>query len=187
MAMIQGCLDLRNQPVVSAQQWEGGCDALDVLEEVLEGLREDGLETEHARVLRDRIEWLRDQLLRGQSSPANWAKVLDTVCYDGCRTLSEDIARVIEAESARIDVESLRDLTIWSDRVHHHLISLQSEIELLLPWVSLFAIPPAVHGSGDGPELLDAWRELVDSLPSGRCWLTCRPSARRPVSVSVSA
>lgn len=168
MAMIQGCLELRNQPVVSAQQWEGGCDALDVLEEVLEGLREDGLETEHARVLRDRIEWLRDQLLRGQSSPANWAKVLDTVCYDGCRTLSEDIARVIEAESARIDVESLRDLTIWSDRVHHHLISLQSEIELLLPWVSLFRDPPQLFTDPETAlELLDAWRELVDSLPSG--------------------
>ena len=167
LVLIQGSLELLDRPVVSAQQWEGGCDALDVLEEVLEGLRRDGLPAESVRTLRERMEWLRDQLLAGESSPASWAGVLDTVCYDGCRTLSEDIARVIEAESARIDVESLRDLTIWSDRVHHHLISLQSETELLLPWVSMLREPPELFEDPEAdPEILEAWRELAESLPS---------------------
>lgn len=167
MVLIQGCLELLDQPVVTAQQWEGGCDALDVLEEVLEGLREGGLQAESVRALRERMEWLRDQFLAAETSPTSWATVLDTVCYDGCRTLSEDIARVIEAESVRIDVESLRDLTIWSDRVHHHLISMQSEIELLLPWISMLREPPELFEDPEAaPEVLEAWRELADSLPS---------------------
>ncbi|KPL15812.1 MAG: hypothetical protein AMJ93_16330, partial [Anaerolineae bacterium SM23_84] len=60
----------------------------------------------------------------------------------------------------------MRDLRIWSERVHHHLLNMQNELDMLLPWLRLLNQPPALFTRAEtDPAITDAWQALQHALP----------------------
>ena len=67
----------------------------------------------------------------------------------------------------------LNGLRITSERFHHHLTSMQRDMDLLLPWLLPVSQPPALFVQAEVDSLLAAaWQALLAALP------TCTPFAR---------
>ena len=54
------------------------------------------------------------------------------------------IADAIAGSQPALSAGSLRELRVWLERVHHHLTSMQRDLDSLYPWLALMdTAPPA--------------------------------------------
>ena len=90
------------------------------------------------------LHWIRQQVLAVQDDPGRWAPLLASLCDDGLQQLDQRLMSLIEAGSRDLEAETLRNLRIWSERVHHHLLDMQRKLDLLLPWLLPLSRPPAL-------------------------------------------
>ena len=163
LALRQGCPALSHDPVLRWQRWEGLLDTLAILAEIVGGLEGTGLETVVAP-LQAHLPDIRQQVLAVRDDPDAWAPLLAKLCKDGWQELRRLLMSLTEVG---LDARALRDLRIWSERVHHQLLSAQNELNMLLPWLSPLSQPPALFTLPEtSPAIADAWQALLDVLPA---------------------
>ncbi len=69
---------------------------------------------------------------------------------------------MLESKTSAPNAETLSGLRITSDRFHHHLTSMQRDIDLLLPWLPLVSQPPALFVQGDvDSQMGSMWQDLL--------------------------
>ena len=185
LTLKQGCLALPGTPVLRWQNWLGLLDALDILAEIIEGIKWsptplDTLpgESTDARSFQDRetpgtttaplkahLEQFRQQVLAVQDKPAEWAPLLVSLCKEGWLELDRLLISLVKDESHPLDTATLRRLRVWSERVHKHLLNTKSLLDILLPWFLPLSRPPALFTqAGTDPAIMDAWQALRDLL-----------------------
>ncbi len=162
----QACLAFPDSVVIRPQRWQGLLDTLGPLEESLDKLTSNRLDTPAAS-LRAFVMSLRQQIQAAPSHPWQWAALVATLNRDAWEELSRLIVAVLEAEAPAPNAETLNALRVTSERFHHHLTSMQRDMDLLMPWLLLVSQPPALFVQADvDPLIAAAWGDLVAALPT---------------------
>jgi cyclic beta-1,2-glucan synthetase len=175
MALGQGLRELEDQPIMRWERWRGLCDALGVLREIVENVEQRREVAAEARALREHAQRLCDQIARARDEPDRWVPLLDALGEDLGETFARRLQDLLEAGAGTLDTATLRDLRLWSERIHVHLRDLSEEMNRLLPWMRALDEQPMVL-SGDGEQGIDeacvarvskheSWQALQDTLP----------------------
>jgi cyclic beta-1,2-glucan synthetase len=165
LTLKQGCQDLSRAPIFCWRRWEGLLDTLDVLAEVVEGVRDRTEIRVEAKELQNYLKHIRWQVLAAQDNLDDQVLLLGRLGGDGWQELERLLIALVGSSPRTLDAAILRDLRIWSERVNYQLVSIQTELDLLLPWLVLFSQPPALFAqAGTDPTIADAWQSLIDAL-----------------------
>ena len=165
VVLKQVCIAFADGEVIPSRRWQGLLDTLGLLEENLKAFYQDrpDVPVEH---LQTYMVSLRQTIQVILQSPDQWAALIVWLNEEAWQTLSGLIIAVLDSETASPDPETLRGLRVTSERFHHHLTSLQRDMDLLLPWSLPFSQPPSLFSQPDiRPLTAAAWRDLVASLP----------------------
>jgi len=165
LALKQGCLELPQAPVLRWQRWQGVLDTLGLLAEIAGGLG-DGSPHTATEALQDYVERIRQRILAARDDPGRWASLLTRLSDEAWPELERLLIALVEPGSRGLEMTDLRDLRIWAERVNSQLLSIQSEQDMLLPWLLPLSQPPAFFAGPDAdPALAAAWQSLLDALP----------------------
>jgi len=165
LVLEQGCLMLPRAQVLRWQRWQGVLDTLDVLAEVVENL---GDSTPPATTvpLQNHLAHVRQQILAQRDTPDRWPSLLAELGSDAWPELERLLIALVESGSRVLEPATLRSLRIWATRVNSQLVSMQSEQDILLPWLLPLSQPPTLLTRPDaGPATAAAWQALIDALP----------------------
>jgi cyclic beta-1,2-glucan synthetase len=164
IAIKQGCLGLAEAPVVRALRWEGLINILDILTEILMKLerKNPGPSIDSIGVELNRVS---ARILSIQNDPSQWTKGLLWLSGEGWDGVSQGILELLNNSSSKLDSESLSELRLYLDTFHHHLLSMQRNLDLLAPWLALLDEPPGIFLQAGGPEVL-AWQTFRKSIPT---------------------
>jgi cyclic beta-1,2-glucan synthetase len=165
LALRQGLANLDSLPILRTQRWEGMLDTLDVLAEILDGLRATSASVEiiklqaNLSVIRDEIESLRDQ-------PTTWAVLITRLLDERWPEFGQQLIAVIDAEGESLDETLRADLRIYLERSRAQLFTMRRDMDVMLPWLPLFSQPPALFTSSTADAAIcEQWQALVDVLP----------------------
>jgi cyclic beta-1,2-glucan synthetase len=136
LGVKEGCQELVAGPGFRAAEWDGLKDALGLLLRALEGFPE-----ESTREVQASIESLAEHVSRVRQDPGSWHRALQRLCEHEFPELEHMLMKAIERPRA-VRPEMLREVRIWLERLHHHLRSMQRDIEILLPWLPLIDSRP---------------------------------------------
>ncbi|MEE9617071.1 MAG: glucoamylase family protein, partial [Anaerolineae bacterium] len=164
LALKEGLLALPHEPVLRWQRWQGLLDTLSILAETVE----EGMDLQEAgTVLVAHLAHIRQQVLALRDDPAGWPLLLTRLNDDGWQELEHLLLSLVKAGSSALDATTLRNLRFWSGQVRHQLLNMQSEQDLLLPWLGPLSQPPALFTQAQtDPAITDAWQALQDALPT---------------------
>lgn len=164
LALKQGCLDIIHAPVLDWPGLQGLLDTLDVLVETVNVLEESTAESV-AAPLQDHLTLIRRRILEAMDNPDSWVALIRWL-GDECRGELERLLMALVTDTPTMDTAILDDLRIWSKQVRLQLVSVQTELDLLLPWLGTFSQPPDLFSQEEvEPALKDAWRALQKALP----------------------
>ena len=166
LVIEQACLAFPDAFVMRAQRWQGLLDTLGLLEERLDELYSNN-QNESVVHLNTYLVSLRQTLQVILQSPDQWASLLGWLNHEAWTTLSSLIIAVVEAQVSAPNAETLSGLRITSERFHHHLTSMQRDMDLLLPWLLPVSQPPTLFVQAGADSLIAAaWLALLAALPS---------------------
>lgn len=165
IALRHGCLDIIESPVWSWERWQGLLDLLPLLGDSVAnavGSRENSL-TQH-------LEQIKKEIVDVRSNPIAWSALLERLAQQGRQTINEflmaTIDKSVKQDGGAVNAELLHSCRTYADRIHHHLESLQRDVDTLLPWLKLFAQPPELLRQPTAqPALREGWRLLQERLP----------------------
>ena len=164
LVIEQACLAFPDSFVIRPQRWQGLLDTLGLLEERLDELYSSSQDVSIAH-LRTYMGSLRQTISVILQAPDQWASLITWLNHEAWETLSGLIIAVIESSSP--NAETLGGLRITSERFHHHLTSMQRDIDLLLPWLLPISQAPALLIQTDvDPLMATAWQDLLAALPT---------------------
>jgi cyclic beta-1,2-glucan synthetase len=160
LALAQGMLQVKEQPVMRWQSWEGLLDALDLLDSI----QLKGIEPRESHELAAAVAELRAKTLTLKDRPEEWVTALEQMKSEGLRRLEDGLVEIAETAAERLSPNTLRRLRIYSQRIHHHLTSIQREVDVLLPWLGLLREAPQAVFTAAPEALHEAWDALQASL-----------------------
>ncbi|RLC86854.1 MAG: hypothetical protein DRJ03_07595 [Chloroflexi bacterium] len=166
LVLKQGCSELPQAPVLRWQRWQGVLDTLGVLAEVAGVLGDESPYTATV-ALQDYVERIRQQILAARNDVSNWASLLARLGDESWPELERLLISLVKSGLRGLESATLRDLRIWAERVNSQLLSMQSEQDMLLPWLLPLSQSPTLFTGPDAdPVLMAAWQSLLDALPS---------------------
>ena len=137
VALKAGCEEAASTSFLRPRLWNGLADTLDVLSEAIASLQ-------HPQ--RDELDACRSELAvligRGRDDAAESWAILSEFADDALPRFEDALACAISA-SGEQPAERLRQVHVWLERVHHHLLCLQRDLQELSPWAPLLDEPPA--------------------------------------------
>ncbi len=164
ITLKQGCLALKDRPIVGAHQWQGLLVILDILASTLKKMEgsDPGLEVEpfevELRNISERITAIQDQ-------PEAWTITLAWLSAEGWEKISQRLMQILESHPAHLDSEILNELQLYLDTMRHHLLSMQRNIELLAPWLEHINQQPVLFSQSDHP-LAQPWQKFRETIPA---------------------
>lgn len=180
LALRQGCFDVACAPVLRRQMWEGLSGTLDLLVAAISGMQG----PQNTSVL-SAIEALAARIFKGRDRPEEWHVLLKALAIKDWPDIQKMVNQaVVDADA--LSAETLGEIHIWLDRVGHHLISMQRDIDRQMPWLELLGSPPQdcadfardlsgmlvpemtlEEGDDKCAAALELVSEALDGLPSG--------------------
>jgi cyclic beta-1,2-glucan synthetase len=158
ITLKQGCLALVNAPVLNNKQWQGLLAIMDILAEALEALEKNN---PHSALESFEVELtgIYERVSAIQDLPEAWVKTLAWLSGEGWERVSRRLLELLESHP-NLDPESLTDLQLYLDLMHHSLQDMQRSLDLFAPWLGMLESAPT--------ELTDrpGWQELRNSLPA---------------------
>jgi cyclic beta-1,2-glucan synthetase len=157
ITLKQGCLSMADAPLPGDKGWQGLLVLLDILTEALQALEKntpeasvESFEVELTGIY-ERVSAIRDQ-------PRAWIKTLAWLSGEGWERVSHRLLELLESHPHLLN-ESLTELQLYLDLMHHHLQDMQRSLDLFVPWLSRLEAAPAL--------LVDmpAWQDFYASLP----------------------
>jgi cyclic beta-1,2-glucan synthetase len=151
--------------LILGRRWLGLADTLSVLGQVLEQVEIEGVDEPLERLDRF-LAALHEELALTQEDPARWPAFVGHLRNAIWPELQALLSDLLETGSGRLRPATLRDLRLWSERIWHHLQSMEEETDLLLSWQLLLDDPPSVLERANlAPDLADAWQSVRKALP----------------------
>jgi cyclic beta-1,2-glucan synthetase len=167
IALRQGLEELERKPLLRWKRWRGLCDAVGVLREVVGRIEQREEVAGEAKTLVRYAQGLCDKLAATSDDPKRWVPLLSELERAVGEEFNRRLEALLEAGSGVLDTPTLRDLRLWSERIHTHLRDLRAELDRLLPWVSAMDERPTIF-SGKVEADIDA--EVVRRVYSSSSW-----------------
>lgn len=167
IALKQGLRELATEPLFRWERWRGLCDTVGVLREVVERAEDQREVAEEARAFGGYAKGLCERIAAARENPKRWIPLLVDLEEDVRGEFNRRLQSVLEAGTGVLEAATLRDLRLWSERIHAHLRELREEMSRLMPW--MFAMderPTILSGHVDG----DVRRDLVEKVSSHGSW-----------------
>ncbi len=180
IALKQGCLALTDTPVLGDKQWQGLLVILDILAEALQALEKNNPHASDADAdavpvsARDiesfevELTSIYERVSAIQNQPAAWTMTLAWLLDEGWERVSRRLMELLESHP-HLNPESLTELHLYLDLMHHHLQDMQRSLDLFAPWLSRLDAAPAPRAEpGTTPLFMEtpAWQDFRDSLPA---------------------
>jgi cyclic beta-1,2-glucan synthetase len=189
LALRQGCFTMRQRPILRWQRWQGLLDTLHVLRKTVADVEGEPAVEGAVAALQNYLENVCRRILAVRDTPAAWVPLLAELGGEGWQELERLLIALVETGARFLETNTLRDLRIWSERVSAQLLSVQGEVDMLLPWLLPMSEPPALFARryiGDAA-VADAWQALTDALPAtprlGEIPDICRAARTRVVEL----
>ncbi len=164
IALKQGLLTMQDAPILGKQQWQGLLVILDILKNTLQQLEQE-LEKDHpgsaVEPFKVELDNISERITAIQDKPEAWTMILTWLSGEGWETVSNRLMELLESHP-NINPETLSELQLYLDTLHHHLQSMQRNLGLFAPWLSRLDEPPTM--SMENPAA-PAWQVFRDSLP----------------------
>ena len=159
ITLKQGCLALKDAPVLGDKQWQGLLAILDILAEALQALEKNN---PHASLESFEVELtsIYERVSAIQNQPAAWANTLAWLSGEGWARVSRRLMELLESHP-NLSPESLTELQLYLNLMHHHLQDMQRSLDLFSPWLSRLDAAPAPFME------TPAWQDFRNSLPVG--------------------
>jgi cyclic beta-1,2-glucan synthetase len=158
IGLRQGCFEMKKTEVVN---WQGLEDTLDMLSITLtQGGLGSAADSLQAAIdsLRMLVKKLND---RSQFTPA----LLMELFKEGQAELEAMLWEAVQQTDEETAPDTLRNLSIWIDRVRHQLRRIRIDIQVLAPWLLALADAPRAEGLDTNTEVISAWEALLANLP----------------------
>ena len=169
LTLKEACREAVRAPALGPQRWNGLRDVLDLLDTAVDDLpsgRDTDALRSAVRALASRAAMLAHEALTPATDKPTHSNHLDgwgdtLICLCGDDRVALD--RLVTAAVSRQGIPSrtLQEIRVWVERVHHHLRSMQRDVEALAPWLPLLDTAPA-----SGLDLAERVRQL---LPPSLC------------------
>ncbi len=163
IVLKQGCLALKDKPIVSEHQWQGMLVVLDILSNTLKELEKN---TSDSAIVPFGIELdnICERITAIQSQPDKWTATLAWLSGEGWEKVSHLLLQILETDHPNLNPEILNELQLYLDIMHHHLMNMQRNIELMAPWLNDLDQLPVAFAR---PENLaaQAWQKFRESIP----------------------
>ncbi|HBG74849.1 MAG: hypothetical protein A2X25_07890 [Chloroflexi bacterium GWB2_49_20] len=159
ITLKKGCLDLVDEPLLGDKQWQGLLVILDILAETLQKLEKN---SPAASIGSFGIELtsIYERVSDIQNQPAAWEKTLTWLSGGGWVSISHQLMELLKSHP-HLHPETLNELQLYLDLMHHHLQDMQRSLDLFAPWLSRMDAPPAFIKE------MSNWQDFCDSLPAG--------------------
>jgi cyclic beta-1,2-glucan synthetase len=165
IALKQGLLALTDAPILGKQQWQGLLVILDILKNTLQRLEEE-LEKDNPGSVIEPFEAELDNICEHvttiQDKPEAWTMILTWLSSEGWETVSHRLMELLEIHP-NLNLETLSELHLYLDTLHHHLQTMQRNIGLFAPWLGHLDRPPVMLLENPAAQ---AWQDFRDSLPN---------------------
>ncbi len=162
IVLRQGLLALTDAPILGKRQWQGLLVILDILKNTLQRLAKDDPRSA-AEPFASEFDNIRKRVIAIQAKPELWVMTLAWLLGEGWEKVSHRLMALLEAH-ASLDPDILSELQLFLDTLHHHLQTMQRNIELFAPWLVRLGEAPATF-TGD-PDVTQAWQDFRGSLPA---------------------
>jgi cyclic beta-1,2-glucan synthetase len=158
IALKQGCLALKDAPLLADKQWQGLLVILDILSETLQTLERNN---PHASIESFEVELtsIYERVSAIQNQPAAWTATLAWLSGEGWEKVSHRLMELLESHP-NLNPEFLAALQLYLNLMRHQLQVMQSDLDLFASWLSLLDAAPAPFME------TPAWQEFRNSLPA---------------------
>ena len=162
----QGCLALMDAPILGDKQWQGLLAILDILAEALQALEKNNPDTS-VESFEVELTSIYERLSTIKNQPAEWTNTLGWLSGEGWERVSHRLMDLLESHP-NLQAESLSELQLYLNLMHHQLEDMQRSLDLFAPWLSrLGGVPESRMQPGTTLPFMQtpAWQEFRDSLP----------------------
>jgi cyclic beta-1,2-glucan synthetase len=158
ITLKQGCLSLNKASVVDKKRWQGLLVILDILAETLQALEKNN---PHASLESFEVELtsIYERVSAIQEQPSAWTKTLDWLSREGWARVSVRLMELLERHP-NLNPESLTELQLYLDLLHHQLRDMQRSLDLFAPWFSRLEAAPSAFMQQP------AWQIFRNTLPA---------------------
>ncbi len=163
IVLKQGCLALTNAPLVGEQHWQGLLDILAVLTTLLKDCEGDDPDSAVGS-FETELDAIRCRVVAIQHEADQWVDGLSWLSNEGWEKISQRLMALLESNLPNLKAETLGGLRLYSERLRHHLMSMQRAIDLLTPWLTPFSQLPTLFTQTDSP-LVQGWQTLRQAAP----------------------
>jgi cyclic beta-1,2-glucan synthetase len=164
ISLKQGLLALMDGPILGKQQWQGLLVILDILKHTLQQLEQE-LEKDKPDSAIEPFEVELDNICERvtaiQDEPEAWTMILTWLSGEGWETVFHRLMELLE-NHPNLKPETLSELQLYLNMLHHHLQTMQRNIALFAPWLGRLDELPAMLA--ENPAQL-AWQVFRDNLP----------------------
>ncbi len=139
ITLRQGCLALKDAPLLDNKQWQGLLVLLDILAEVLQALEKNN---PHASIESFEVELssIYERVSAAQDQPSDWKMTLDWLSSEGWERVSHRLMELLE-KHPHLQRESLSELELYLDLMYQHLEEMQRNLDLFAPWLKRLDAP----------------------------------------------
>ena len=146
ITLKQGCLALKDAPLLGDKQWQGLLVILDILSETLQALEKNNPHRIDSKSFEVELTSIYERVSAIQNQPAAWTTTLAWLSGEGWERVSHRLMELLESHP-NLNPESLTELQLYLNLMHHHLQDMQRSLDLFAPWLSLLdAAPAPFHG-----------------------------------------
>ena len=164
IALKQGCRALRMPPLFADKQWKGLLVILDILTDILKELEENN-PASAIESFEVELDDICKRVSAIQDKPEAWMPMLTWLSGEGWEKVSHRLMELLESSPSNLNPEILSELHLYLDTLHHHLMSMQRNIQLLAPWLNRLNQLPTLFTQAGNP-LAQAWQGFRDSIPA---------------------
>ncbi|MBN1451422.1 MAG: hypothetical protein JW963_10440, partial [Anaerolineales bacterium] len=139
ITLRQGCLALKDAPLLDDKQWQGLLVLLDILTEVLQALEKNN---PHASIESFEVELtsIYERVSAAQNQPSAWKKTLDWLSGEGWVRVSHRLMALLE-NHPHLQRDALTELQLYLDLMYQHLQEMQRSLDLFAPWLKRLDAP----------------------------------------------
>ena len=162
IALRQGCLEMPDLSLPRWARWQGLLDTIGVLDDVVSQAALAA--PEQTTVVRDQIHDICQQIQDGREEPDTWFDLWNQISEIDWPQLAQNLATLAAVEHP--DATFLHRIRHWSERVGHHLFTIQRQLGTLVPWlIALRATPTLFRLAEPGSPLAATWDRVTETLP----------------------
>ncbi len=135
-------------PLTRPVERQGLLDTVDVLADLLRRIPRRRERAHRLDALLDHLDELNPLIRACAPDPASWRALLVELKASWLVTFNTLVADLL-GEDGSFEIDVLKDLRAWSDRVRYAIVSPLRELDVLQPWISLFAERPSLYDNAD--------------------------------------